>query len=260
MARVGGEDSFSSRQRASSSRPDDELHVLENGDSRSDRRRVPPPSLAVPEPLMTGSVSQGGVARGRRLGDGGVLGVPTRPLQRSWGPGQADQGAVLGQSHAHPAQRPRVPRETKSTTFETLTCRTPLVQRGRGCWSSSGSEGAWLLELLWFRGGVAVGAPLVQSGRGCWSSALGTSMYSSGAPEPPAGPSSTAGATFCSWSRRLSHFFFMLWSWASHRDSPVTERHDSFLERFRGPELKDASGRESAARAAGRGGPAPERK
>lgn len=62
MARVGCEDSFSTGQRASSSRPDDELHVLENGDSRSDRRRASPRALALPEPLMTGSVSQGGVS------------------------------------------------------------------------------------------------------------------------------------------------------------------------------------------------------
>jgi len=47
----------------------------------------------------------------------------------------------------------------------------------------------------------------------------------------------------------------MLWNRASHRANPVTERHDSFLQRFRGPELKDASGRES-----GHGGPTPERK
>lgn len=31
----------------------------------------------------------------------------------------------------------------------------------------------------------------------------------------------------------------MLWNWASLRETAVTERHDSFLERFRGPELKD---------------------
>uniref|UniRef100_H3DJU5 Cyclic nucleotide gated channel subunit alpha 3 n=1 Tax=Tetraodon nigroviridis TaxID=99883 RepID=H3DJU5_TETNG len=38
---------------------------------------------------------------------------------------------------------------------------------------------------------------------------------------------------------RVSYFFLMLWNWASLRGTPVTERHDSFLERFRGPELKD---------------------
>nr|XP_020465610.1 cyclic nucleotide-gated cation channel alpha-3 [Monopterus albus] len=40
---------------------------------------------------------------------------------------------------------------------------------------------------------------------------------------------------------RLSNFFFMLRNWASHRINPEAERHDSFLERFRGPELKDVS-------------------
>ncbi|XP_056894771.1 cyclic nucleotide-gated cation channel alpha-3 isoform X3 [Takifugu flavidus] len=38
---------------------------------------------------------------------------------------------------------------------------------------------------------------------------------------------------------RVSYFFLMLWNWASLRETPVTARHDSFLERFRGPELKD---------------------
>ncbi|XP_036971897.1 cyclic nucleotide-gated cation channel alpha-3 isoform X1 [Acanthopagrus latus] len=50
---------------------------------------------------------------------------------------------------------------------------------------------------------------------------------------------------------RLSYFFFMLWNWASHRENRQTERHDSFLERFRGPELKDVSSRESNAQSVG---------
>ncbi|XP_039666043.1 cyclic nucleotide-gated channel cone photoreceptor subunit alpha isoform X1 [Perca fluviatilis] len=50
---------------------------------------------------------------------------------------------------------------------------------------------------------------------------------------------------------RLSYFFFMLWNWVSHRVHPETERHDSFLERFRGPELKDISSRESTAQSVG---------
>ncbi|MCJ8729150.1 hypothetical protein PDJAM_G00102810 [Pangasius djambal] len=47
---------------------------------------------------------------------------------------------------------------------------------------------------------------------------------------------------------RLSHFLFMLRNWASHRLQPEVERPDSFLERFRGPELKDLSSRGSNAR------------
>ncbi|KAJ8407274.1 hypothetical protein AAFF_G00278480 [Aldrovandia affinis] len=40
---------------------------------------------------------------------------------------------------------------------------------------------------------------------------------------------------------RLSHFIFILRNWASHRWRQEAERPDSFLERFRGPELKEAS-------------------
>ncbi|KAM6939149.1 cyclic nucleotide-gated channel cone photoreceptor subunit alpha [Lycodopsis pacificus] len=50
---------------------------------------------------------------------------------------------------------------------------------------------------------------------------------------------------------RLSYFFFMLWNWASHRANPQTERHDSFLERFKGPELKELSSEESNAQSEG---------
>ncbi|XP_041745468.1 cyclic nucleotide-gated channel cone photoreceptor subunit alpha isoform X3 [Coregonus clupeaformis] len=46
---------------------------------------------------------------------------------------------------------------------------------------------------------------------------------------------------------RLSHFLFMLRTWASHRMHHEVERPNSFLERFRGPELKEASSRESIA-------------
>ncbi|XP_064165805.1 cyclic nucleotide-gated channel cone photoreceptor subunit alpha-like isoform X2 [Anguilla rostrata] len=46
---------------------------------------------------------------------------------------------------------------------------------------------------------------------------------------------------------RLSHFILMLRNWASHRLHQETERPDSFLERFRGPELKDLSSRDSNA-------------
>ncbi|GAA6096054.1 cyclic nucleotide-gated cation channel alpha-3 isoform X1, partial [Tachysurus ichikawai] len=46
----------------------------------------------------------------------------------------------------------------------------------------------------------------------------------------------------------LSHFLYMLRNWASHRLQPEVERPDSFLERFRGPELKDLSSRGSNAR------------
>ncbi|KAF4078772.1 hypothetical protein AMELA_G00185340 [Ameiurus melas] len=47
---------------------------------------------------------------------------------------------------------------------------------------------------------------------------------------------------------RLSRFLFMLRNWASRRLQPEVERPDSFMERFRGPELKDLSGRGSNAR------------
>uniref|UniRef100_A0A3P8XXI6 Cyclic nucleotide-binding domain-containing protein n=1 Tax=Esox lucius TaxID=8010 RepID=A0A3P8XXI6_ESOLU len=46
---------------------------------------------------------------------------------------------------------------------------------------------------------------------------------------------------------RLSHFLFMLRTWVSHRTHRQVERPDSFLERLRGPELKEASSRESTA-------------
>lgn len=52
----------------------------------------------------------------------------------------------------------------------------------------------------------------------------------------------------------------MLWNWASHRRSPVTERHDSFLERFRDPDLKEINSRESNAQAAGHSDAVRERK
>ncbi|KAL1023397.1 hypothetical protein UPYG_G00040300 [Umbra pygmaea] len=42
---------------------------------------------------------------------------------------------------------------------------------------------------------------------------------------------------------RLSHFLFMLRSWTSHRMQRQEERPDSFLERFRGPELTEVSNR-----------------
>ncbi|XP_041694592.2 cyclic nucleotide-gated cation channel alpha-3-like [Coregonus clupeaformis] len=50
---------------------------------------------------------------------------------------------------------------------------------------------------------------------------------------------------------RLSRFLFMLRTWASHRMHHEVERPDSFLERFRGPELKEASSRESNAQSLG---------
>ncbi|KAG7467062.1 hypothetical protein MATL_G00149390 [Megalops atlanticus] len=46
---------------------------------------------------------------------------------------------------------------------------------------------------------------------------------------------------------RLSHFIFMLRNWASRRLHHEVERPDSFLERFRGPDMKEASSRESNA-------------
>ncbi|XP_030647496.1 cyclic nucleotide-gated cation channel alpha-3 isoform X3 [Chanos chanos] len=50
---------------------------------------------------------------------------------------------------------------------------------------------------------------------------------------------------------RLSHFLFRLRNWASHRLHREVERPDSFLERFRGPELKEISSRESNAHSVG---------
>lgn len=61
-------------------------------------------------------------------------------------------------------------------------------------------------------------------------------------------------------SSRVSYFFFMLWNWASHRRSPVTERHDSFLERFRDPDLKEITNRENNTQAAGHSNAVRERK
>uniref|UniRef100_A0A4W4GM45 Cyclic nucleotide-binding domain-containing protein n=1 Tax=Electrophorus electricus TaxID=8005 RepID=A0A4W4GM45_ELEEL len=59
---------------------------------------------------------------------------------------------------------------------------------------------------------------------------------------------------WCTWAfsvlcppPRLSHFLFMLRNWASNRLQHEVERPDSFLERFRGPELKDLSSRGSNA-------------
>ncbi|XP_057194049.1 cyclic nucleotide-gated channel cone photoreceptor subunit alpha isoform X1 [Triplophysa rosa] len=46
---------------------------------------------------------------------------------------------------------------------------------------------------------------------------------------------------------RLTHFLVMLRTWASHRLHREVERPDSFLERFRGPDLKDLSSRGSNA-------------
>ncbi|KAJ3599730.1 hypothetical protein NHX12_033686 [Muraenolepis orangiensis] len=50
---------------------------------------------------------------------------------------------------------------------------------------------------------------------------------------------------------RLSHFLYLLRSWASHRMQAEEERPDSFLERFRGPELQDGPSRESNAQTLG---------
>uniref|UniRef100_A0A672Q2X2 Cyclic nucleotide gated channel subunit alpha 3 n=1 Tax=Sinocyclocheilus grahami TaxID=75366 RepID=A0A672Q2X2_SINGR len=46
-------------------------------------------------------------------------------------------------------------------------------------------------------------------------------------------------------SPRLTHFLLMLRNWVSHRLRREVERPDSFLERFRGPDLKDLSSRGS---------------
>ncbi|XP_056459786.1 cyclic nucleotide-gated cation channel alpha-3 [Gadus chalcogrammus] len=50
---------------------------------------------------------------------------------------------------------------------------------------------------------------------------------------------------------RVSHFLFLLRSWVFHRMQVEEERPDSFLERFRGPELQDVPSRESNAQALG---------
>ncbi|XP_015219522.1 cyclic nucleotide-gated channel cone photoreceptor subunit alpha isoform X2 [Lepisosteus oculatus] len=49
---------------------------------------------------------------------------------------------------------------------------------------------------------------------------------------------------------RLSRFIFALRSWATRRLHHEDQRPDSFLERFRGPDLKEASSRESNAQSA----------
>ncbi|KAM4547808.1 cyclic nucleotide-gated channel alpha-3 isoform 4-T4 [Odontesthes bonariensis] len=50
---------------------------------------------------------------------------------------------------------------------------------------------------------------------------------------------------------RLSYFFLLLRNWASHRVNPEEERHDSFLERFRGLKLKDAPSGEGTVESVG---------
>uniref|UniRef100_A0A8C6WMU4 Cyclic nucleotide gated channel subunit alpha 3a n=1 Tax=Neogobius melanostomus TaxID=47308 RepID=A0A8C6WMU4_9GOBI len=51
---------------------------------------------------------------------------------------------------------------------------------------------------------------------------------------------------------RLSHFFLMLRSWVTHRGQAKEEqRPDSFLDRFRGPELRDMTSRGSNAPSVG---------
>uniref|UniRef100_A0A3P9LDI4 Cyclic nucleotide gated channel subunit alpha 3a n=1 Tax=Oryzias latipes TaxID=8090 RepID=A0A3P9LDI4_ORYLA len=51
-------------------------------------------------------------------------------------------------------------------------------------------------------------------------------------------PKTHTGATAMA---RLSYFFSMLRNWTSFRMNPPEERRDSFLERFRGPKLREAS-------------------
>ncbi|KAI1899650.1 hypothetical protein AGOR_G00063970 [Albula goreensis] len=68
------------------------------------------------------------------------------------------------------------------------------------------------------------------------------SMTTSRLPESRRSSFTGAGAM-----ARLSHFILMLRNWASHRLHHEVERPDSFLERFRGPELKEASSRDSNA-------------
>uniref|UniRef100_A0A8C6MFJ7 Cyclic nucleotide gated channel subunit alpha 3 n=1 Tax=Nothobranchius furzeri TaxID=105023 RepID=A0A8C6MFJ7_NOTFU len=49
----------------------------------------------------------------------------------------------------------------------------------------------------------------------------------------------------------LSSFLLMLQNWTSHRMNPAEERQDSFLERIRGPKLKDISSGESNTQSVG---------
>ncbi|KAJ8350386.1 hypothetical protein SKAU_G00255160 [Synaphobranchus kaupii] len=66
------------------------------------------------------------------------------------------------------------------------------------------------------------------------------SMATSRLPESRRSSFTGAGAM-----ARLSNFILMLRNWASRRLHHEAQRPDSFLERFRGPELKDISSRES---------------
>uniref|UniRef100_A0A8C7LK36 Cyclic nucleotide gated channel subunit alpha 3a n=1 Tax=Oncorhynchus mykiss TaxID=8022 RepID=A0A8C7LK36_ONCMY len=72
------------------------------------------------------------------------------------------------------------------------------------------------------------------------------SVLTSRHPEPHRDSFTGSGAL-----ARLSNFLFMLRTWASPRMHREVERPDSFLERFRTPELKEASSRESNTRSQG---------
>ncbi|XP_024133909.1 cyclic nucleotide-gated cation channel alpha-3 isoform X3 [Oryzias melastigma] len=73
---------------------------------------------------------------------------------------------------------------------------------------------------------------VIENGGSRIQSERGSSSHGALTPKPHTGATAMA---------RLSHFFSMLRNWTSFRMNRTEERRDSFLERFRGPKLRDAS-------------------
>ncbi|GCB81400.1 hypothetical protein scyTo_0022171, partial [Scyliorhinus torazame] len=67
-----------------------------------------------------------------------------------------------------------------------------------------------------------------------------TSMETKGQPESRRSSSTGRGAL-----ARLTQFILMVRNWTTQQMHNEDQRPDSFLERFRGPEMKDVSSRES---------------
>lgn len=107
MAKICSEKTFLNRQRLSRNTPDEELAVIENGDSRSDVAetlklyskisRVPFELLSLMLWLFSRILSlvlcfphQGSLSLWRQLWDGAVLRDPQRLIYRCWGHGQVN--------------------------------------------------------------------------------------------------------------------------------------------------------------------------
>ncbi|GCC40217.1 hypothetical protein chiPu_0024432, partial [Chiloscyllium punctatum] len=67
-----------------------------------------------------------------------------------------------------------------------------------------------------------------------------TSMETKGQPESRRSSFTGRGAL-----ARFTHFVIMVRNWTTRQMHSEDQRPDSFLERFRGPEIKDVSSRES---------------